>query len=245
LNARRFLRRHGLTLVVIALFVTFWVAQAVTGYLNNNLEQAEHGQRALGFFEYLGSSQFWEATLENWESEFLQMGLYVILTAVLFQKGSAESHDPDARAIAAHAGGGGGGVATAERPPAQSPEQAEMQARRERKKAWLEHLPGPLRFLYEHSLSIALLSLFFACFAGHAASSWSEHNQQQILHGQPPMGLSQFMGHPQFWFESFQNWQSEFLAITAMVVLSIFLREKGSPESKDVEATNEESGEEA
>jgi hypothetical protein len=214
---RSFLRDNGLSLVLAALFVVFLLAQGFSGHHAYNQERREHGEPEVGWAGYVTSSHFAEATFENWESEFLQMAMYVLLTVFLFQRGSAESNDPDEAAAPSRR-------RTGKDVPA---------AARGR---------GVVRRLYEHSLSLAFLVLFLASFVLHAASGMANYNADQRMHGQSEVTLLGFMGTAQFWFESFQNWQSEFLAILAMVVLSIFLREKGSPESKDVEAPHSETG---
>lgn len=171
---------------------------------------------------YLSSGAFGEAVFENWESEFLQMALYVLLTAYLFQKGSSESKDPD---------------------------KAEKVDEDPRKHRTNPLAPGPVRrggivlALYNHSLFLAFLLLFIFSFSGHAYFGWQAANEEAIQHGQPIEGLGAYMTSAQFWFESLQNWQSEFLAILSIVVLSIWLREKGSPELKPVFASHAQTGE--
>ncbi len=158
--------------------------------------------------------------MENWESEFLQMGMYVFLTVFLFQKGSSESKDPDKQ------------ESVDRRPDANRP-----------------GAPGPVRrggvalTLYQHSLTLTFLALFLLSFVLHAVGGTGEYNAEQAEHGQPePVTVVQYMHASRFWFESFQNWQSEFLSIAAMVVLTIFLREQGSPESKPVDAAYMDTG---
>ena len=219
---KKFLRDNGLSIVMLGLFfLAFIFGQAYAGHLEDNDERGEHGQRILGFGEYLRSAHFMEATMENWESEFLQMGVFVFLTAFLYQKGSAESKDPDKR------------------------EEVDRDPRRVRDKKdapWPVRRGGWVLRIYEHSLSLAFLVLFLSSFFLHAASGRSLYNEEQIVHGQPPVTFWEYLGGSRFWFESFQNWQSEFLAIGAMVILSIFLRQKGSPESKPVDAPHSETG---
>jgi hypothetical protein len=218
---RRVLRDNGLSIVLLSLFLLFWLGQSVAGHREYNSEQEEHNQPQAGYMSYLGSSHFWEATAENWESEFFQMFGYVILTAFLFQRGSSESKDPDKRE-------------PVDRDPRQSKE---------------KDAPGPVRQggfvlkLYENSLSLVFLLLFVISIIMHAVSGTSEYNEEQAQHGQPEqLSVLQYAGTSRFWFESFQNWQSEFLAIAAMVILSIFLRQRGSPESKPVDSPHHETG---
>jgi hypothetical protein len=220
---RRLLRENGLSIVLLSLFLLFWVGQSVAGHREYNSEQLEHNQPQVGYLSYLGGAHFWEATAENWESEFLQMFGYVILTVFLFQKGSSESKDPDKRE-------------PVDRDPRNSKE---------------KNAPGPVRRgglvlkLYQNSLSLAFLLFFLISITMHAVAGASEYNEEQAQHGQPEqLSVLQYAGTSRFWFESFQNWQSEFLAIGAMVILSIFLRQRGSPESKPVDSPHDETGSE-
>ena len=219
---RRVFRENGLTIVLTALFLTFWVGQSVAGHRQHNSEQREHGQPEVSFGSYLKSAHFWEATAENWESEFLQMFGYVILTAFLFQKGSAESKDPDKR----------------------EPVDRDPRAGRTKPDAPVPVRKGGLILKwYENSLSLAFLLLFLISLGLHAVAGTSEYNEEQSEHGESEkLSVLQYAGTSRFWFESLQNWQSEFLAIASMVVLSIFLRQRGSPESKPVDSPHSETG---
>jgi hypothetical protein len=219
---RHFFRNHGLSIVLLVIFVGTMLGQTFTGLRDHNNTQREHHQPEAGLAEYLKTGHFWEATAENWESEFLQMSFFVLLTAWLYQKGSAESKDPD----------GDEAVDNDPRLSAHDPK-----------------APGPVRkggatlWLYSHSLSITFLLLFLASFIMHAVGGAREYSEDQQAHGEQAVTVMQYMGTSRFWFESMQNWQSEFLSLLAMVVLTIFLREKGSPESKPVAAPHWESGE--
>ena len=212
-----FFRRNGLSIVVLLMMLVAWSAQCVTGYAAHNEELVEHGHASLRFGAYLVSGDFWSATLENWESEFLQMGVYVLLTVWLRQKGSAESRPMD----------------ESEEAPSKVP--AHLQPKAWRKGGWT-------RWLYANSLSLAFLSLFLLCFCGHLLGSWRKSIEVARWHHQPVESLAQYAGDPSFWFESFQNWQSEFLAVFSLIVLSIFLRQKDSPQSKKVDEPNSKTG---
>ncbi|HEX8135310.1 MAG TPA: DUF6766 family protein [Actinomycetes bacterium] len=218
---RRLLRDNGLSITMFGLFLVLLVMQSLTGWRTDNQDKQEHRQPTEGYGSYLTSAHFLEATAENWESEFLQMAGYVALTAFLFQKGSPESKDPDG----------------------QEPVDEDPRRQRDNPRA-----PGPVRrggialTLYEHSLSLAMAALFLVSFVLHAIGGHGEYNQQQLAHGEAPVSLLSFMTSAQFWFQSFQNWQSEFLAVAALTVLGIFLRERGSPESKPVAAPHAETG---
>ncbi|MCW1885053.1 hypothetical protein OKA04_09970 [Luteolibacter flavescens] len=193
--------------MLLALFLAFWTGQSITGFhvFNDDLEL--HNGALITYREYLTSGHFWQATGENWESEFLQMGAYVILTTMLFQKGSAESNDPD---------------------------KAESFKSKRKRRNW--------SWLYRNSLSLAFFALLVASFLLHAAGGLRQLNQERAEHGESVETIGGFLRSFEFWFQSFQNWQSEFLAVLSIVVLSIFLRQDGSPESKDVEAPNSETG---
>jgi hypothetical protein len=220
----RLIRENGLSIALVALFLVSAVGQSATGYLTYNDEQREHGEAEVAFAGYLTTSHFWEALSENWESEFLQIYAYVLLTAVLYQKGSSESKKLD------------------------EPEPVDRDPRRASRRAdapWPVRRGGLWLRLYEHSLSLAFLLLFLISLTVHAMSGAREYNADQLAHGQSgALTAFQYAGTARFWFESLQNWQSEFLSIAAVVVFSIFLRQRGSPESKPVDAPHAQTGSE-
>ena len=218
---RRVWHDYGLSLVLLALFVMSWAGQIWAGWLAYNEEQRQHQQPTVTLTEYLGTGHFGEATFENWESEFLQMGFYVLLTAYLFQRGSSESKRPDV-------------LEEVDLDPRDVPLTAEA--------PWPVRRGGFVLKLYENSLSIAFIVLFLASLALHATTGVIEYNAEQMEHGEPAISTIEYAGTSRFWFESFQNWQSEFLALIAMVMLSIFLRQRGSPESKPVHAPTWDTG---
>jgi membrane protein implicated in regulation of membrane protease activity len=208
---RSFWRDNGLTITLMLMFLGSVAGMALTGRASHNEELAKHGQAGLGLAAYLASGEFLSALFENWESEFLQMSSYVVLTAILFQRGSAESRDPD--------------------DPDRPNDEAQWRAR---------HPVGG--WLYEHSLGLALAALFVASFLLHWWFSMVAANKEALRHGGEMKGFLAYLADPQFWFESFQNWQSEFLSTAVLVVLSIMLRHKGSPESKPVGAADSDTG---
>lgn len=214
------LHRHGLSITLFGLFLVFQVGLSIVGLQQHNQEQTNHGQPTVGYLEYVSSASFVEATMENWESEFLQMFGYVFLTTFLYQWGSAESKKLD------------------------EPEPVDRDPRLSKNKEapWPVRKGGLILKLYEHSLTLALLLLFAISFALHAISGAWAHSQQELEHGGEPVTVFQYLGTAQFWFESLQNWQSEFFSIGMMVVLSIFLRQRGSPESKPVDSPHSETG---
>lgn len=218
---RTWVREHGLLLANAGLFVVFFGGMVLSGAAAYSEEQAAHGQQAISVLEYLSTGDFVEATFENWESEFLQMAMYVILTVFLFQKGSSESKPMGKKA-----------------PQDEDPRDATIKAAT----PWPVKRGGLVLKLYEHSLSLVLLALFVASFTLHALGGTAAYNEEQMSHGQPTVTLLDFLGTSQFWFQSFQNWQSEFLAVAVLVGASVYLREKGSPESKPVAEPHYETG---
>jgi hypothetical protein len=221
-SARRFLREHSLALVTFGAFLVLWLGgQVWAGHRTFNEEQRAHGEPTVSLGRYLTEADFGEATFENWESEFLQMGVYVLLTAWLVQKGSSESKPPE------------GDPARDEDPRLH---------RDDPDAPWPVRRGGWVLRLYEHSLSIALLSLFALAFTGHLVTGARAYSAEQIAHGEPGVSALGYLFRSQFWFESFQNWQSEFLAVGCLVVLSVYLRERGSSESKPVAAPHAKTG---
>jgi hypothetical protein len=206
-------RENGLLLACVGLFALFFLGMIVSGAATYNEEQTEHGSsEQLSVLQYLSTGDFVEATFENWESEFLQMGMYVVLTAFLYQRGSSESKPLNKTA----------------------PQDADPREASKRNSPWPVRRGGWPLTVYEHSLAIAFFVLFFASWALHALGGVSAFNEEQIQHGQPAISVWRYVTTAQFWFESMQNWQSEFVAVAAIIGLSIFLRQRGSAESKPV-----------
>lgn len=212
-----FFRRNGLTLFFLTIFVITLVAQAITGWKENNIEVVEKGGQAIPFMAYLGSGHFISATFENFQSEFLQMGLYVIVTAGLRQQGSAESKSFEEEEV--------------DREPKPNPDAP-----------WPVRKGGWILKIYSCSLSLCFLLLFLITWGLHLYGSLLEHNEEQLLKNKPADSVLTYLGEPAFWFQSFQNWQSEFISIVSIVFLTIYLRQKGSPESKPVDAPHMQTG---
>lgn len=215
-RATSVLRDHGLSLVLLGLFLASLLAQVVTGHLAYNEELRKAGAATIGLAPYLHSGHFISTTFENWESEFLQMGLYVLLTVVLRQRGSAESRPMD--------------------PSEESPKIDKGP------KPLPARAKGLVRTLYGHSLAIVFGLLFVLSFGMHALGSWRHEAAYRMHPGAVVPTFTEHITSAQFWFESFQNWQSEFLAVLAIVVLSIWLRQKDSPQSKPVDAPHTQTG---
>jgi hypothetical protein len=213
-----FFRRNGLTLFFLTIFIITLAAQALTGWKENNQEIQQKGGDAIAFLAYLHSGHFISATFENFQSEFLQMGLYVLVTAGLRQQGSAESKSLDEK------------------------EDVDREPRATKDAPWPVKKGGWILSLYSSSLSICFFLLFMISWVLHLYGSWIDHNEQQMLIHQSADTLLNFLTQPTFWFETFQNWQSEFISIVSIVFLTIYLRQKGSPESKPVDAPHMQTG---
>jgi hypothetical protein len=214
------LRNNSLSLVFLLLFLFSIIGQIITGLKEHNQEMQDEGGQQVTMSHYLTSGHFLQATFENWESEFFQMALFVIFTMFLYQKGSSESKDPEKE------------------------EEVDKEPDPNKKDApWPVKTGGVVLAIYKHSLCYALSLLFILSFLAHWYGSLKDYNEEQLLKGMPTEKAMQYLGNTRFWFESFQNWQSEFLSVFAIVILSIFLREKGSPQSKPVDAANSETGE--
>lgn len=209
------IRDRALTIVLMLMFAAGLVGQLLTGHRTYNDEQLAHGSSLVSFGTYLLAGHPWAALFENWESEFLQMAVFVLLTTRLVQRGSPESRRPHIK---------------------------ELVDADPRDFAHLPDVPWPVRrggwilWIYERSLGLALTILFLLSWIGHAVAGWRSASAEALAHGRAPGSFGAFLHSPTFWFESFQNWQSEFLSIAAMVWLAVYLRQRGSPESKPVHA---------
>jgi hypothetical protein len=217
---RSFLKENSLSLVFFILFLIAIIGQTITGLEEHNHEMIEEGGQPIKIAEYITSGHFLQSTFENWESEFLQMALFVVLTIFLYQKGSSESKDPESNE-------------PVDREPNQKKEDA----------PWPVKQGGLILSVYKHSLSIVLFIFFAISFVVHWYGSLKDYNEEELLKGKPTETAMQYMSNSRFWFESFQNWQSEFLSVFAIVLLSVFLRQKGSPQSKPVDESDSETGE--
>jgi hypothetical protein len=217
---KKFVKNNGLSISFLVLFLISLALQVIFGLEEHNKALIENGGSALGYLDYFKSGHFIESTFENWESEFLQMLLFVVLTIFLQQKGSSESKDFDK---------------TEEVDEKPSPTQKDA--------PWPVRKGGLILEIYKYSLSIALLLLFLISFVLHLFGSLDDENELLKLKGLPTETMSNYISDSRFWFESFQNWQSEFLSVFAIVILSIYLRQQGSPQSKPVDAPHYKTGE--
>lgn len=214
-----FFYKNSLSITFLLLAFITLIMQVVTGFHEYGDFLKEHHQRAAGILTYLQTGHFIEATFENWESEFLQMGLFVWFTVFLRQKGSSESKQLSGK------------------------EDVDRQPKIHPAAPWPVKKGGIILSIYKHSLSISLMILFVLSFLLHLYGSNKNFNEAQILEGKATETMITYLNNNKFWFESFQNWQSEFLSVFAIIFLSIYLREIGSPQSKPVDAPHAKTGE--
>ena len=219
-GSRRIFKDNGLTLAYVGLFIVALGVMSVAGHRRYNIERRDHDEAPVDLAVYLRSGDFVEGVFENWESEFLQMGTFIVFTAFLFQVGSSQSKDPGES----------------------EPQDVEPQRQRYASRPWPVRKGGIGLKLYMNSLLIAMTVLFIISFVLHAVGGAWAYNEQQQAHGGRVLGIWQFMGTAEFWYQSMQNWQSEFLSVACLAVLSIFLRQHGSPESKPVAAPHSQTG---
>ena len=212
-RVKRFFYENGLLLATFVLIAGALVGQVLTGWHDNNDDLQQMGLAVLTLPQYLHSGHLLEATFENWESEFLQMGVYVVLTVWLRQKGSPESKKLE-------------GTEDVDK----QPDPAKPDA------PWPVRQGGWWLRAYQQSLSLAFLGLFLAAVYLHARGGATVYNIEQAHEGKPLVSTWGYLHTARFWFESFQNWQSEFVSIFSLVSLSILLRQQSSPQSKPVDA---------
>ena len=220
---RRFLRENSLSLVFLLFFVLAVIGQAFAGWNEFNDEALAHSEETISLGRYLTSSSFGNAVLENWQSEYLQFTLYILLTVWFVQRGSPESKEP----------GQEGGESDEEQLVGEHAKPDSPRWARAR---------GWRLGIYSNSLVLVMAGIWVLSWFGQSVTGWSEYNSDQLTHDQPTVGWVGYLGTSHFWESTLQNWQSEFLAVGSMAVLSIYLRQRGSPESKPVGAAHDATG---
>jgi len=220
---RRFLRENSLSVFFLVLLLVTVVGQSFVGQHQYNAEQIEHGSRVVSWSSYAISSEFWSAVMENWQSEFLQFTLFIAATIWLVQKGSAESKPVEDAGLESDQKQRVGRYAAQNAP------------------RWAK-VDGWRTRIYSHSLLIVMTTIFFLTWTAQSVTSWRVFNADQRDHDEAAIGWTTYLRDPDFWEKSFQNWQSEFLAVGSMAVFTIYLRQRGSPESKPVGAPHSETG---
>lgn len=218
----RAFRDQGLSLAFLAIFLLALVGQSLAGHADNNEQLVEHAQPVIGYLEYVTSSSFLVDVAENWQSEFLQFFLFILGTIWLVQRGSPESKKPGDEGL-----GSDEDQLVAEHARSDSPRWARAR--------------GVRLWIYSNSLLLMMGGVFLLSWGAQSLAGHSAANQENALHGLPPDTWSEYVTSADFWNRTLQNWQSEFLAVGAMVVFSIFLRQRGASESKPVGAPHGES----
>ena len=219
---RGFLRDNGLSVTFLALFFVTLFGQSIAGHADTNEQQLMHGAPEIPYLAYVTSSDFIVDVAENWQSEFLQFFLFILATVWLIQRGSPESKKP-----------GDSGLGTDE-------EQLIGAHARPDSPAWAK-VRGFRLWLLSNSLLLVMGTIFFASWWAQSLAGHTLANEQNALHGLPPETWLDYVASPDFWNRTLQNWQSELLAVGAMVTFSIYLRQRGSSESKPVGAPSGES----
>ena len=219
---RRFLFENSLSLFFGAIFLATLVGQSFAGQHAFNEEQLLHDGHPVSWRDYVLSPSFGGAVLENWQSEFHQFTLFILATVWLVQKGSNESKELDAVGRESEQKQQLGGYA---------PSNAPVLAKRSR---------DALRWLYENSLVLVMAVIFFLSWFGQSLNNWRADNETLQEHGEQPVHWADYILSAGFWERTLQNWQSEFLAVGTMAVFTIYLRQRGSPESKPVGAPHDE-----
>ena len=220
---RTWIRDQSLSLFFLGLFLLALVGQSLAGWKSFNEEQMQHGSAAISYARYLVSSDFGQAVTENWQSEYLQFVTFIMATIWLVQRGSAESKQVRAKGW-------------------ESDEKQKVGSRVQSDAPTWARVGGWRTTLYSNSLVLVMLMIFFGSWFAQSATGWTEYNAEQRDHGQPTVSWGGYVMRPNFWENTLQNWQSEFLAVGTMAVFTIYLRQRGSPESKPVGASHEETG---
>ncbi len=220
---RRFLTLNGLSLGFGLLFLASLVGQAFAGVAAVNDQRLAEGLEPVSLLRFISSSSFAVDVMENWQSEYLQFFLYVFATVWLIQLGSAESKE-------AHKTG-----------MESDKEQQVGKYAEDDSPSWVR-AGGWRTTLYSRSLGFVMLALFLLTWAASSLAGWSAFNNEQLMSHQDPVSWLGYLGHADFWNRSFQNWQSEMLAVGSMAIFSVYLRQRGSPESKPVGAAHADTG---
>jgi hypothetical protein len=220
----RWLRENSLSLFFLVLFLAALLGQSLAGHLDYNEELEAHDEPTISWGRYVASSKFGVAVMENWQSEFLQFFLFILATVWLLQRGSNESKKLDEAGLESDKAQRVGKHASPKSP------------------SWGRRVEGLRYHLYANSLLIVMGLIFLATWVSESVTGWTEYNADQLAHQQAAVSWASYLGSADFWEKSLQNWQSEFLAVGTMAVFTVYLRQRGSPESKPVGAPHEETG---
>ena len=218
---RAFVRENNLSLFFGALFLLTLTAQSFAGQRQYNAGQLDHEASTVSWLEYVTSPHYWGAVMENWQSEFLQFALFIGATVWLVQKGSNESKK----------------VEDAGR---ESDEKQQVGRYADSTSPLWARVGGLRTRVYENSLLLVMGAIFLATWLAQSLNNWLTFNEEQIEHGEPTTSWARYLLDSDFWERTLQNWQSEFLAVGTLAVFTIYLRQRGSPESKPVGASHDE-----
>jgi hypothetical protein len=220
----RFVRDNSLSIVFGVLFLAALTGQAIAGHDDYNDNRAAHDATPVSFGDYVASSRFGVEMLENWQSEYLQFSLFILATVWLYQRGSNESKRKENLGLESDEQQQVGRHAKDDSP------------RWARRKDWRHRL-------YANSLLLVMAVIFLGSWLGQSLTGWREYNDDQSEHGQPEISWSSYLTRGDFWERTLSNWQSEFLAVGSMAIFTVYLRQRGSPESKPVGSAHDDTGE--
>jgi hypothetical protein len=220
---RRFLTLNSLSLAFGALFLASLVGQAFAGVADLNDQRLSEGLDPVSLGRFVTSSSFAVDVMENWQSEYLQFFLYVFATVWLVQLGSAESKE-------AHKTG-----------MESDQEQQVGEHAQEDSPSWVK-AGGWRTTVFSRSLGLLMGALFLLTWAASSVAGWSAFNNEQLMGLEDPVSWVGYLGKADFWNRTLQNWQSEMLAVGSMAIFSVYLRQRGSPESKPVGAAHHDTG---
>ena len=220
---RRFLRENSLSVVFLLLFLAALVGQAIAGHADFNDIAESHGDPTISLGRYVLSSDFGSAVMENWQSEYLQFTLFILLTVWLVQRGSPESKPVD-------------------RAGRESDQSQKVGPHAQQNSPLWAKVAGIRRTLYENSLLLVMGTFWLGTWVAQSITGAAQYNADQLDHHQDPVSWSAYITTPSFWENTLENWQSEFLAVGSMAILAVYLRQRGSPESKPVGAPHGATG---
>ena len=219
----RWLKANGLSIGFGVIFLASLIGQALSGHSSFNHDQHLHHGDPISLWHYVTSAVFWTDVMENWQSEYLQFMLFMLATVWLIERGSPESKQPGEEGIESDQAQAIGGHARPDSPDWAKPR-------------------GIRTFVYSNSLLIVMAIIFFGSWFAQSVTGWTEFNAQQTDHHEETVSWLGYIGSADFWEATLQNWQSEFLAVGSFVAITVFLRQRGSPESKPVGAPHDATG---
>jgi hypothetical protein len=220
---RAFVKHNGLSLTFLGLFLAALVFQAIAGHADFNEQQDRHGDPRISLLRYVTSSHFGVAVMENWQSEYLQFTLFILLTVWLVQRGSPESKEVGKEGR-------------------ESDEDQMVGEHADHRSPRWARVSGVRRTVYENSLLLVMGAIWVASWFAQSVTGLTEYNSDRLDHQQATVSWGDYLTRPDFWERTLQNWQSEFLAVGSMAILAVYLRQRGSPESKPVGAAHDATG---